>query len=149
MNTKKALTVASFVITALTLAAVTVLFFYIGKIAETYLSLVDLLTPERLSASILHGRIALIIAAFTLLTLIRLLYIVWKGHVFSVETKYIITSLSLCCFAEAVVFILLGTHFLFSYVVAFAALMLGVLLLVLRCVTAEAIEIKAENDFTV
>jgi hypothetical protein len=149
MNTKKVLGVISFFITALTLAAVAVLFIYIGDMAEQYLRIVDRLTPERLSATVLYGRIALGIAAAALVTLLRLLFIVWGGRVFSSETKHIITALSLCCFGESALFIFLGSYFLLSYVVAFAALMLGILLLVLRCVMAEAIEIKAENDYTV
>lgn len=149
MNAKKLLTIISFAITAVTFAVIAVLFIRIDELADLYLRIVDKLTPERLSSTILYGRIALGIAAAALLTLLRLLFIVRGGQVFSAETKHIITLLSLFCFGETLLFVILGTHFLLSYVVAFAALMLGLLLLVLRCVMAEAIEIKSENDYTV
>ncbi len=149
MNSKKVLTVVSFCITALTLISVAVLFVYIKDVAEAYLEIVGKLTAERLSATILYGRIALSVAAAALAVLLRLLFIVWGGRVFSCETKHILSSLSLFCFCECALFCLLAVHFLLSFVIAFAALMLGILLLVLRCVMAEAIEIKAENDYTV
>lgn len=149
MNTKKLLYTLSFIITAITLSAVTVLFFTLPVLAEKYLRIVGGYTPHNVTMSVTYGYAALSIAAIALLVLLRLLYTVKCGRVFSIQTNTIMTILSICCFGEVTVFCLLGSYFLLSYVVAFAALMLGILLLVLRCVLAEATEIKAENDYTV
>ena len=149
MNMKKALYTLSSLITTITLAAVVTLFFALPKLAEVYLEIVGRNTQANLTASLVYGYAALSVAAAALLVLLRLLYVVGRGRVFSSGTNTIMTVLSICCFGEMTVFILLGSYFLLSYVVAFAALMLGILLLVLRCVLAEATEIKAENDYTV
>ena len=149
MNMKKALYTLSSLITTITLAAVVTLFFALPKLAEVYLEIVERNTQANLTASLVYGYAALSVAAAALLVLLRLLYVVGRGRVFSSGTNTIMTTLSICCFGEMAVFILLGLYFLLSYVVAFAALMLGILLLVLRCVLAEATEIKAENDYTV
>ncbi len=149
MNAKKILSAISFFITVLTLAAVTVLFFMMPTMTRMYLNLVDRYTEVHYSMSILLGRTALVIAALALSALLWLLLTVGRGKVFSATTAHIMTLLSLCCFGEMTVFFILGSYFLLSYVVTFAALMLGILLLVLRCVLVEATEIKQENDYTV
>ena len=149
MKLKNILSVVSSILTAITLASVIVMFFFMPSISKAYLDLVNTFTQERYLGVLLLGRSALVVAALALGALLLLLYNVKNENVFSSLTQNVMTVLACCCFAELIVFSLLARYFLLSFVIAFAALLLGILLLVLRCVFAQAIEIKTENDFTV
>ena len=60
-----------------------------------------------------------------------------------------IAFISVLCFLEGIAFIMLGKFFIISFVVAFIAFLLGIVVLVVRNVIAEATKIKNENDLTV
>ena len=91
--------------------------------------------------------LALAIAAVGLLW--HLLTVISRGNVFSNTTVKHLTAVSLCCFAEGLLFLLLGYYFQLAFAVAAAVTFVAFCLLVVRNVLAEACRIKAENDFTV
>ncbi len=88
-------------------------------------------------------------ALVTLVLLIVLLQKVRRGQVFSWSVSRLLFALSLCCFAEALLFASIGFCFQLAFGVALAACILGVCLRVVRNVLDEAARIKAENDFTI
>ena len=57
--------------------------------------------------------------------------------------------ISWCCFAVAIIFALLGIAYLFSLIVTVAALFIALILRVLKNVFSIAVELKAENDYTI
>ncbi|MBQ7336504.1 MAG: DUF2975 domain-containing protein [Clostridia bacterium] len=89
------------------------------------------------------------VAYVTLVFLVLLLHTVLRGRVFSSATLRWLNLLSLCCFAEAVLFLLGGFYFQLVLGVAVAACFLGLLLRVVKNVINEAMRIKSENDLTV
>jgi len=149
MTHQKVLTKISFILTVIALTLVVVLMFAAPALTKTYLELVATHAQSYYAVVLLLAYAALAVAAIALCTLINLLKTVAHGEIFSTTSYKIMTVLAVCCFLEMLVFLLLGYFFLLSYVISFAVLLVGVLLLVLRCVLAEAAEIKAENDYTV
>lgn len=149
MNHKDLITKVSFILTVIALTLVVALMFTVPTLTKMYLELVAIHAQSYYTTVLILAYAALVSAATALITLTKLLGTVARGDVFSHTTYKIMTLLSICCFAEMLIFLMLGYFFLLSFVVSFAALLVGVLLLVLRCVLAEATEIKAENDYTV
>ncbi len=142
-------TVMSFVLTGTMLLAVVGMLILAPAITDWYLELHAMEhLPERTSILVLVY-LALIVALSALITLIKLLKNVCDGVIFSHSSFIIMTLLSIFCFTECMIFAFIGFIFPLSFVLSFAALMLGALLLVVRYVLAEATEIKCENDFTV
>ncbi len=86
---------------------------------------------------------------FAGILMLGLLRRVKKGLIFVSPSAVFIQLLAVCCFVECGVFALLAKFFLISAGVAFAALFLGIALLVVADVVAAGTEIKKENDFTV
>lgn len=68
---------------------------------------------------------------------------------FTPASVALIRGVSWCCFLLCLVFGVLGKYFLLAYVVALAAVFLGLCLRVVKNVIEEATEIKMENDLTV
>lgn len=108
----------------------------------------DLSSPARTSSLVLLYAVLFVALAADIL-LLALLILVEKKKIFSQSAVRILTVIPICCFAEAILFSVLGMFFLISFLLSFAALFLGFVLLVVRGVIAEAAQIKAENDFTV
>lgn len=88
----------------------------------------------------------IMVAVIMMLTLLRRVYC---GKVFTPASVALIRGVSWCCFLLCLVFGVLGKYFLLSYVVALAAVFLGLCLRVVKNVIEEATEIKMENDLTV
>lgn len=149
MTHKNVVTKISFILTVIALTLVVGLMFAAPALTKTYLELVATHAQSYYAVVLILSYAALAVAATALFTLTKLLQAVARGEIFSDTTYRIMTFLAVCCFLEMLVFLALGYFFLLSFVVSFAALLVGVLLLVLRCVLAEATEIKAENDYTV
>lgn len=82
-------------------------------------------------------------------SLLLLLGKVRQAAVFSPESVSYIRLISWCCFAEVVLFAFLSACSPLMLVVAFAAAFLGVVLRVVKNVIEEAVDLKAENDYTV
>ncbi len=107
------------------------------KPAEHYAPVLTLLYVALLPALVADG------------ALLQLLSLVRRDEVFCSVSIACLRALSWCCFAEAVLFAVLGYYFITSLIVAAAAAFLGVVLRVVKNVIAQAAEIKAENDYTV
>ena len=78
-----------------------------------------------------------------------LLLRVRKGLVFTKKSTELIRDISWCCIGLMLFFALLGIYFQLSFIVAFAAMFLGLCLRVVKNVLEEASDIKSENDLTV
>jgi hypothetical protein len=91
--------------------------------------------------------ITVAIAAIVFLWL--LLDVTSHGKIFSSATTKLLSALSICCFGEAVLFLAIQHCFELAIGGALVAALLGLCLLVVRNVLAEATRIKQENDFTV
>ena len=79
----------------------------------------------------------------------RILFNVRKNVVFDrVNVKYC-RFISWCCFAVCAFFFALGFFIPFSFVIAFAAGFIGLVVRVVKNLFNEAVDIKEENDLTV
>lgn len=78
-----------------------------------------------------------------------LLLRVRKGLVFTRKSTELVRGISWCCIGLMLFFGLLGIYFQLAFVVAFAAMFLGLCLRVVKNVLEEASDIKSENDLTV
>ena len=103
------------------------------------------------------GRILVLTLAYAVLAvlmladalLFSLLLRVRSGLVFTRISVALIRGVSWCCFLLGTVFCGLGIYFQLAFIVAFAAIFLGLCLRVVKNVIEEATEIKSENDLTV
>lgn len=89
------------------------------------------------------------IAFAAVVLLFFLLRTVLKGQVFGKTTTRLLSFISLCCFVEGILFLLLIAYFQLAFGVAIAAFFLGLCLRVVKNVIDEATRIKSENDFTI
>ncbi len=149
MKTNNIYTVISFILTGAMLLAVIALLIFAPSITDWYIEFRDNEHIEQRNTVLVLVYLVLAVALVALSTLLKLLKNVSDGIIFSHSTFIIMTLLSLYCFAECMILAFLGFIFPLSFVLSFAALMLGALLLVVRYVLAEATEIKCENDYTV
>lgn len=94
-----------------------------------------------------YGILAILILADAML--FSLLLRVRSGLVFTEKSVALIRGVAWCCLLLGAVFGLLGIYFQLSFIVAFAAIFLGICLRVVKNVIEEATEIKSENDLTV
>ena len=103
------------------------------------------------------GRIFVHILAYMLVAdilladilLFNLLNRVKKGLVFTSDSVALIRGVSWCCLFLCVIFCGLGVYFQLAFIVAFAAMFLGLCIRVVKNVIEQATEIKQENDLTV
>lgn len=91
--------------------------------------------------------LAVVVAADIMLFV--LLLRVKKGKVFTRGSTELVRGISWCCFLLGLVFAALGIYFQLAFILAFAAVFLGICLRVVKNVLEEATEIKEENDLTV
>lgn len=91
--------------------------------------------------------LAIVVAADIMLFV--LLLRVRKGMVFTSASTELVRGISWCCFLLGAVFAVLGIYFQLAFILAFAAVFLGICLRVVKNVLEEATEIKEENDLTV
>lgn len=91
--------------------------------------------------------LAVVVAADSMLFV--LLLRVRKGMVFTSVSTELVRGISWCCFLLGAVFAALGMYFQLAFILAFAAVFLGICLRVVKNVLEEATEIKEENDLTV
>ena len=95
------------------------------------------------------GYVIILLAALADVQLFRLLLLVRSGNVFTARAVSLIRGVSWCAIAISAVFLLTTWYYLVSLVLAFAAVLLGLCLRVVKNVIEEAAEIKSENDLTV
>lgn len=103
------------------------------------------------------GRVAVLIMAYAVLAvfvladvlLFSLLMRVRSGLIFTDISVSLIRGVSWCLFLLCAIFCGLGIYFQLAFIVAFAAVFLGLCLRVVKNVIEQATEIKSENDLTV
>lgn len=110
-----------------------------------YTARADALLPPLLTALYASAASALVV----LLTLGRLLRNIKNDRIFVSENVKLLRIISWCCFGVAVIFAGIGFVFIFSFIVATAALFFALILRVLKNVFADAVALKAENDYTI
>ena len=122
--------------------------FFLPKIIDWYLFITG---RAHLNEIIIYTLFycALIPAFCAIIFLLALLKKADNPSVFSVAALKDLSILSLCCFAETLVFGILTYFFYFSALIAFAAFFMGLLLQTVRNVIAYATELKTENDYTI
>lgn len=124
------------------------------KVTDLIINTRNSLSPETISEA---SRNFILILAYMVIAvcmladgvLLKLLLIVSKGAVFTKESVSLIRGVSWCCYLLGLVFVALGLYFYLSFMVAFAAIFLGLCLRIVKNVIEEATEIKSENDLTV
>lgn len=148
------------IILSLTLS---IIFFIICIVGAVFLpSITDILISVRDSMGIrenmsAENRLVVHILAYAVLAVIALADIllfslllrVRSGKVFTSASVGLIRGVSWCCCGISAVFAVLGIYFHLAFIVAFAAIFLGLCLRVVKNVIEEATEIKSENDLTV
>lgn len=78
-----------------------------------------------------------------------LLHNITKGEIFVPQNTACLRGISWACMLAGCAFAVLGLWRFLSALPAFAAVMLGLIMRVLKNVFEEAVEIKSENDFTI
>lgn len=144
--------VISFVLAAAVLVFLAVLTFGVPHILDSYISFVgrgDYFNEANRSVVMAIIYAILVPAYVADLSLCVLLALVRRRAVFTSVSSRLIFIISVCCFVEVVLFGVLSAFFALSAVIAFAALFLGIVLLVVKNVIEEGSAIKNENDFTV
>ena len=78
-----------------------------------------------------------------------LLKTVKDDNVFTPKSVALIRAISWCCFLVGALFLAVGYYFELAFLIAFAAMFLGLCIRVVKNVIEQATEIKCENDLTV
>ena len=107
------------------------------------------LTAGDATLILVTGYAVLALAMLADYLLLRLLLLVRAGSVFSNKSVARIRGVSWCAIAISLLFLLMSRYFLIALALAFAAVLLGLCLRVVKNVIEEATAIKAENDLTV
>lgn len=151
----KVSTVISMVLTGLLLISLCVLTFWLPMVVESMIDTADnigdraSITPLGRTLVLVDAYAMIAVAFVAVILLFFLLRTVLRGEVFSTSATRLIASVSWCCFAECLLFLLIGGVFQLAFGAAIAACFLAVCLRVVKNVIAEATEIKSENDFTI
>ena len=143
--------------------ALSVMFFIVciaGAVAAPYISEMFINARDNIglrSEIGAGGRVYVLVLVYLMIAvamladalLFILLLCVRSGNVFTSKSVALIRGVSWCCFLMCGIFCALGIYFRLSFIVAFAAVFLGLCLRVVKNVIEEATEIKSENDLTV
>ncbi len=110
--------------------------------------------PERLAEelyvpSLIFLYTAMVPAFAAVIALDRLLAGIGKGELFTDKNVRLLTVLVLCCFGEALIFFGFGFCFMLSFLLSFAALFMGLMLLTVTNLVRVGVDIKHENDYTI
>ena len=95
------------------------------------------------------GYLLLCCAAASDVLLIRLLFLIKDGKVFTESTVRLLKYIACFIMAVGALFILLTPYFTMACAVGFMIVFVGVVVLVVRTIIDEATRIKSENDFTI
>lgn len=151
----KASTVITFVIAALLLIAICVLAFWLPAVVDSMINATDNIgnraeiTETQRVLVLIDAYAMLAVALVAVILSLFLLREVLLERVFSVKATRLISAISWCCFAEGLLFLLIGFFFQIAIGVAVAACFAGFCLRVVKNVIEEATRIKHENDFTI
>ena len=98
---------------------------------------------------LIDAYVMLAVALVAVILLFCLLHTILRGKVFSGRVTGLLSAVSLCCFAEGVLFLLLVPYFQLAACGAIAVFFIAVCLRVVKNVIEEAGRIKSENDLTI
>ena len=143
--------IVSRVLVWLVIAAIVALAFTTPCITDFYIdhiSRIDAAAALR-TPTIVFVYIALVPAFIAAVALARLLGNISKDKVFIKQNVTLLRVIYLSCFADAAVFFGFGFFYILSFCLAFVALFIGVMLRVVMNLIAQAVDIKAENDYTI
>ncbi len=129
--------------------------FFMPSLTETFIKIADNVGSPAVITD--GGRFLILALAYAVLAififadslLFSLLLRVRAGLVFTEKSVALIRGVAWCCLLLGAVFCGLGFYFQLAFIVAFAAIFLGLCLRVVKNVIEEATEIKSENDLTV
>lgn len=146
----------SFTLAILLLAALILLAFLLPRLVEALCQARAYLSPDRPRGTALEQGILLgigygmeAVAAAAILLLCALLRVIAQGEIFSCRSTRLLLWVSLCCFGEGALFLATAFSFHASLAAAAAISFVGLCLLIVRNVLADACRIKAENDYTI
>lgn len=88
-------------------------------------------------------------AAVALFLLIRMLFRIRRGDVFTAKNVSALRGLSWCCVAVAVITLVAGIYYLPLIIVCAAAGFIAIILRVVKNAFAYAVDIKNENELTI
>lgn len=146
---KKHSLVLSLVLSALFFALCILAAVFLPYITEVLISMKDRFPAGGTTAVLALAYGILAVAALADGMLFVLLLRVRRALVFTETSIALVRGIAWCCLLLGGIFAALGYYFLISFVVAFAAVLLGICLRVVKNVLEEASEIKSENDLTV
>ena len=110
----------------------------------------DLLYPEMYTTAFITFLYAACVPAMAaLICLDRLLANIKRDQVFTGKNVRLLRIISWCCFLAALLFAFAGRYYLVFLAAAVAAAFIGLILRVVKNVIEQAVELKAENDFTI
>lgn len=103
------------------------------------------------------GKVLCLITAYLILAVCMvadcvifvLLKSVKSDNIFTPKSVALIRAISWCCFLVGALFLAVGYYFELAFLIAFAAMFLGLCIRVVKNVFEQATEIKCENDLTV
>jgi hypothetical protein len=147
--------VISMVMTALLFCALIFITVWLPEVVTSFINVHDNLgtrgdiTPLHRSLVLVDAYVMLAVAYLAVSFLFLLLLTVWRGRVFSERATRLVSAVSLCCFAEGILFAALTYYFQLALCAAIAVCFIGLCLRVVKNVLEEATRIKSENDFTI
>lgn len=155
MKKEKTSIVVSMVLTAALVPALGFLAFWLPVLVPSLIDTVDNIgNRASISAAgrafvLIDAYVMLAVALAAVILLFCLLRVILDGRVFSGKVTRLLSGVSYCCFAEAVLFLVLFPYFQLAACGAIAVCFIAVCLRVVRNVIAEAGRIKSENDLTI
>ncbi len=145
----------SMIMTALLFCALIFITWWLPEVVTSLINVNDNLgtrgeiTPLHRQLILIDAYVMLGVAFLAVVLLFVLLLTVWKGAVFSSRATRTLSGISLCCYAEGVLFACLTYYFQLALCAAIAVSFIGLCLRVVKNVLEEAARIKSENDFTI
>ena len=143
------------VISVLLMVALVMLAFWLPAVVKSMINVVDNvgnrgdITNLQRTLVLADAYAMLAVAFLAVIIGFFLLREVLLERVFSQRVTRQISAISWCCFAEGLLFLLIGGFFQIAIGVAVAACFAGFCLRVVKNVIEEATRIKSENDFTI
>lgn len=154
-KSEKVSIIVSMILTVLLIPALGFLAFWLPALVPSLIDTADNLgnraniTPAGRTFVLIDSYVMLAVALAAVILLFLLLRAILKEKVFSSAVIRLLSAVSWCCFAEAVLFSVLLPYFQLAACAAVAVCFIAVCLRVVKNVIAEAARIKSENDLTI
>ena len=155
LDIKNAFAITGLAVCALALAAIVLIMLYLPPVVSGLIDIPDQIgNRNELDA---EGRKLILLDAYAILALaavcdtlvIVLLVKVIRKQEHAKSFGTLLLCIAICCFGEAILFTLLITQFQMALFAVCFALALGLCMLIVRHLLAQAAEIKQENEFTI